>query len=209
MLPCLLRACTGQPKVVLLSTTRPYNHYRAALRRMGVKLDAMVQQGHAVFIEPPLPEPGGLRQLYTTILQALQKIWTENCAQPLILCIDTLTDLRAQEAGQQVWMQFLLQLRGLAHLLEGGVCLMLLVHTDIEGDAVWNCWLQHSAQVVWEVQALESGHSAAITGQVVCKLQCLSLQPGLIPSSASVPLHYGKTFNYRLSDASVDIFELG
>lgn len=36
--------------------------------------------------------------------------------------------------------------------VQGGVCLALRVHTDIEEDATWLCWLQHSAQVTSAVR---------------------------------------------------------
>lgn len=207
LLACSMRAAhSASHKVVLVACLHPASHYQAALRKLGMNMNLLIQQGRMAFLEAPAAEPGSLRALYAQTLITLQRM-QQQCQETILLCIDALTELRLLEEQQTVWLQFLLQLRGLAYLTEPGVCIMALVHEDIDDDAQWIALLQHSAEAMWQVRALESGNTPNVTGQVVFAAHRSGQQPGLGALPAADAMHV-RTFNYKLSDNGVQLTEL-
>lgn len=83
------------------------------------------------------------------------------------MLVDSVSALAGLTDDQEQWQAFLHYCHSLKSVTQGQYACVMIAHEDVEDDAHWVSWLRHSAQVEIEVQALESGASQDVSGQVL------------------------------------------
>ncbi|KAK9805244.1 hypothetical protein WJX72_008405 [[Myrmecia] bisecta] len=177
MIPYLLKlALRQQYKVIFVTVQESLAHWQTLLRKLGVNLASYLasqQVAHISLLAADTPawdtpaEPERLRQLYYQIIEvALPKADGADLTEPLLLLFDNLSVLACMQPESVLWTSFVYYCRTLGAHRQGSFCFAALAHEDIEADWPWLHLLEHHSQLVVQIDGLESGQSADITGRV-------------------------------------------
>eukprot|EP00887_Chlorella_sp_A99_P003394 scaffold7.g3394.t1 len=222
LLHAMKLAAMGQPAadLVLVAARHGAAHYVAAGRKAGLALPALQSQGRLAVVDvlaslavaPLEPRAPGvplvsLRALAESITDAAAGLQVDSGAErPLCLLVDDLSALACASGDSGRWLPFLHSLRSLgARLQRPAFCLVALAHRDVDADRPWLDRLEQAAATVVDIEPLESGRSAEVTGRVAVRRRepapAHALHADASGSAEALAPPGQQVCYYRLSDA--------
>ncbi|KAL4435574.1 hypothetical protein ABPG77_002537 [Micractinium sp. CCAP 211/92] len=185
----------GSRRVVLLAAAQSASHYAAVLRKAGLSLPALVGAGQLAVVEllPALAAPAGLpslRDVHARLAAALACQAGAGSGENSSTClvVDDLTALHCLADGPTDWAAFLHAC--LAAGQAPGGAFVGLAHSGVPDDEFWLARLEHAAAVVIDVEPLESGRSADLTGRltVTHRAAIMRSHSRLLPGATTLAL---------------------
>ncbi|KAL4425190.1 hypothetical protein ABPG75_009206 [Micractinium tetrahymenae] len=164
-------AAAASCRVVLLAAAQSASHYSAVLRKAGLSLPTLVGAGQLSVVEllPALAAPAGLPSLRDVHARLAAVLTGEAAADSrqnsgICLIVDDLTALHCLADSPADWAAFLHACLAVGQAPAGAF--VGLAHSGIPDDERWLAQLEHAAAVVIDVEPLESGRSADLTGRL-------------------------------------------
>ncbi|BDA48919.1 probable elongator complex protein 6 [Coccomyxa sp. Obi] len=205
-------------KVVLLCLANTVSNYLYMLRKLGTNLAACMKSRQVAAVEA-LSQPwladvltakDAMRCVEEKLAEAVAGL--QGGESELCVIFDSLSLLRELCGSEAQWRGFVHRCSSPGSFLQGAACVVMRVHADVDEASVWPAYLEHSAQVVLQVDALEAGQAMDITGQLTVVQRCLppdveqpSTQPilGQQATGGKARMQHTWLMNYKLAENGV------
>ncbi|CAL8463807.1 g3341 [Coccomyxa elongata] len=209
----LKEALSSGYKVVLLCLANTVSNYLYMLRKLGTNLAACIESRQVAAVEalsqPWLAEVLAAEDAFRCVEEKLVEAGAglQGGRSELCVMFDSFTLLRELCRSEAQWRAFVHRCSSPGSFLQGAACVVMRVHADVDEASVWLAYLEHSAQVVVQVVALQAGQAMDITGQLTVVQRCLPpnvKQPsGQQATERKARMQHTRIVDYKLAENGV------